>query len=342
MRILLVRLSAIGDVVMASGLLPAIKSRYPGAWVTWLVEPAAAPLLKENPHVDEVLVWPKSEWKRLWQEKKLLLLWKNVRTLRHQLKEQRFDLALDTQGILKSSLLTWLSGAPQRVGLGRKEGSHWFHTVSLERDPDDPKMCSEYKTMAHYLGAPDGAFAMMLPYTEKTGREALELLDMSTEQSAYAVICPFTTRAQKHWVDDYWVELVTALQREFSFRVVMLGGPDDAEHARLLVEKSEDALINLVGRTSLLHAVAIIDKAALLVGVDTGLTHVGVAKKVPTVAIFGSTRPYLETDSSLATVLYEDMSCSPCRRRPTCGGEFTCMKKITAAKVMNTIKGMLL
>jgi len=96
-------------------------------------------------------------------------------------------------------------------------------------------------------------------------------------------------------------------------------------------------LINLAGKTSLLEAIAIIDSSTAVIGVDTGLTHIGIAKDKPTVALFGSTRPYLNPDSDKARVIYEDMSCAPCRRNPTCNGQFTCMRNLTAEKVLHAL-----
>ncbi|EWS54576.1 glycosyltransferase family 9 protein [Methylibium sp. T29] len=97
-RILIVRLSAIGDVVMASGLIPALRALHPEARIAWLVEPAAAPLLAHNPRLDEVIVWPRAEWQQLWRARRYAELWRRFCAFRRALRAQRFDLALDTQG----------------------------------------------------------------------------------------------------------------------------------------------------------------------------------------------------------------------------------------------------
>lgn len=333
-RILLVRLSAIGDVVMASGLLNAIKTQYPDASITWLVEPAAAGLLKENTLVDKVIIWPKTEWKQLWREKRLIALYRAVMAFRKQLKAEDFDVALDAQGILKSAVLGWLSGARRRVGLGRKEGSHFFHTETVARVDEKPNMCSEYIDLAEYLGLSRDDYRMAVQFSDTTREQMKQLLRSEGIEGPYAVFCPFTTRPQKHWFDQHWHALAATLE-ERGYQLVMLGGPGDAEHAASLASKGN--IVNLVGKTSLLGAAAVIDQSALLVGVDTGLTHIGIAREVPTVAIFGSTRPYLEPLNAAGRVIYEKLPCSPCRRHPTCGGEFTCMLNIDAPKVIEVV-----
>ena len=94
-------------------------------------------------------------------------------------------------------------------------------------------------------------------------------------------------------------------------------------------------MISLAGATRLPEAAALIRHAGLLVGVDTGLTHMGTAFATPTVALFGSTRPYLDTGRSNGRVIWLGLPCSPCRRRPTCDGAFTCLRDITADRVMD-------
>ena len=92
--------------------------------------------------------------------------------------------------------------------------------------------------------------------------------------------------------------------------------------------------MDLTGETSLAQAAAVIRRGALVVGVDTGLTHLGIALARPTIALFGSTRPYLDACRPDARVIWLGMSCSPCRRSPTCSGAFTCLRDITPARVL--------
>jgi heptosyltransferase-1 len=112
-----------------------------------------------------------------------------------------------------------------------------------------------------------------------------------------------------------------------------MGGPGDSEAAARIAGASP-TMVNLVGQLKLDETVAAIADSALLVGVDTGLTHMGTALGVPTVGLFGSTRPYLDTGSSRTAILYEPMACSPCRRHPTCAGAFHCMRHWTVDMVM--------
>ena len=121
---------------------------------------------------------------------------------------------------------------------------------------------------------------------------------------------------------------------------VLLGGPADGVVAARM-QQANPALQSQTGRTTLTRSAALIKHAAGLVGVDTGLTHMGIALGIPTVALFGSTRPYLDTTRPNARVLYHRLECSPCRRHPTCGGAYTCMRLIEVAEVMATLAAVM-
>ena len=104
---------------------------------------------------------------------------------------------------------------------------------------------------------------------------------------------------------------------------------------------ADTTLINLAGTTRLRQAAALIEKAALVVGVDTGLTHMGIAAGVPTVALFGSTCPYLDTGRDNTRIIYKALPCAPCKRRPTCDGAYTCMRDISVDDVLGATAGLL-
>ena len=332
-RVLIIRLSAIGDVVMASGLIPALRSLWPEAQLSWLAEPAGASLLKDNPRLDRVLVWPRGDWAKLWRARRYRAWASAVWTFAAELRAERFDLAIDAQGLLKSALWARVAGAPRRIGLASREGSQRLVTEVLEPRRDDPRIGSEYRQLAEHLGAAPATFRMDLPVSAETAASTRALLDQAGVHGPYAALAPFTTRPQKHWIEERWAPLAQRLATELGHASVMLGGPESRPSAATIAEAAGDAVIDLVGRTSLPQSVAVIAGARVLIGVDTGLTHMGIARQVPTLALFGSTCPYLDTLSGNARVLYQPLICSPCRRHPTCAGTFTCMRLHTVDTV---------
>ncbi|MBH2015132.1 MAG: lipopolysaccharide heptosyltransferase I [Burkholderiales bacterium] len=352
-RILIVRLSALGDIVMASGLIPALKARYPEAELSWVCEAGCVPLLQHNPQLKQVIVWPRAEWTALLKARRHLALWREVRAFRTRLRAEHFDLVLDCQGLLKSGLIAWFTGAPRRVSIIAREGSHHLvHEVVTPPPGADPVMGSEYRFLAHHLGAPAGSFVHDLAVGEAprsrahaTLAEALDQAGLRTDPARPLVIlAPFTTRPQKHWVEGNWGELAGQLL-ERGLQPVILGGPADRDAAGRIAA-SRVGLLNLAGRLKLDESVALIAEAQLLIGVDTGLTHMGSALRVPTVALFGSTRPYREGPQRAGhtprtRILYDALPCSPCRRRPTCNGAFTCMTQLTVERVRDAATTLL-
>lgn len=339
-RILLIRLSAIGDIVFSSPLIAAFRRRYPNAYLAWLAQPTCRPLLEHHPDLDEVIEAPIDRWRTLLHQRRWRHLLAEIHALRHTLRARRFDLAIDLQGLLKSGGLTRLSGAPERIGLGSREGSQWLMTRTIPRSGPPRRIGAEYLHLAETLALPVDGFPMAVHYGDPDADYAAAIIAERSLTEGYAVICPFTTRPQKHWIEGRWPILAERLRAEVGLPTIILGGPADKEAAGQ-ISIAAPGIINLVGRTSLLQAAALIDHARLLVGVDTGLSHMGIAFDTPSLLLFGSTCPYLETTRPKARVLYHRLECSPCRRRPTCGGAFTCMALIDVDQIIKQTKELL-
>ena len=340
-RILIVRTSAIGDIVFASPIAAALKAGWPDAHIAWLAEPGLGALVAADPAVDEVLMWPKAEWRRLWQERRLVALWRAVRRFRQELRQRHFDIAIDLQGLLKSGVVTWLSGAPRRIGLGSREGSQMLMTEVIPKRGVLERISSEYRYLAERLELPAGEFVPRLHADPGAEAKALaRLAELGMAPGSYAVLAPFTTRPQKHWFEDAWQALAPQIRDELGLTPLMLGGPADAP-AAARIASAGSGIVNLAGATGLAEAAALVKHAGLVIGVDTGLTHMGIAFARPTVAIFGSTRPYLDTGRPNARVIWLGLPCSPCRRHPTCGGAYTCLGEITPERVLDEARATL-
>ena len=333
-KILIIRLSAIGDLVMASPLIGAFKRTWPQTKLTWLVEEGSRAVIEANPGLDEIIVWPRARWRELSREKQYLTLAREIRSFVGELRKRRFDLAVDAQGLMKSGIWAWLSGAAQRVGIGSREGSRYLMTRVVSRDGASDGLSSQYLLLAKALGLDTGTFDMDVPLSDEAIRHAEKFKESSG--TSYIALAPFTTRPQKHWFEERWVETAEELTRETGMAIVILGGPGDADSAQHLADAIGEGSFNLAGKTSIQEAAAVISLSSLLIGVDTGLTHMGIALRVPTIALFGATRPYLNTTGTSGKVLYHRMECSPCRRNPTCDDDFTCMKEITSREVVDT------
>ena len=337
-NILIVRLSAIGDVVLTTPLIGALKRTWPEIRISWLVEESNASLLKYNPDLEEVILWPRQQWQKMWSDKKFRLLARSIWSFIRDLRQRQFDLVLDVQGLLKSGIWAYLSGAHERIGLGSKEGSRFLMTRYVDRSSESNRISSQYFLLAEEMGLDTSNFSMRLALDP----EAVDYADglISEIGSPYAVFAPFTTRPQKHWFEERWTELSNRAFQELGLKVVLLGSKGDVQAASRIVGDTVHTL-DLSGKTSLQQAAAIIKRSSLLIGVDTGLTHMGYALDVPTIALFGATRPYLDVKDNPGKVIYHPYECSQCHRSPTCDGDFTCMKAISTEEVFQTARNLL-
>ena len=122
---------------------------------------------------------------------------------------------------------------------------------------------------------------------------------------------------------------------------VILGGPQEIERSQRIDTLTDRKLLNLTGQASLGESAAIVQEAALVIGVDTGLTHLGTAFGRPTIALLGATCPYLHTESRWTQVIYHPLACSPCKRKPTCEGRYDCMRAIRVDSVYTAARKLI-
>jgi heptosyltransferase-1 len=343
--VLLIRLSARGDVLFALPFAERVKARWPDADVDWVVETPAADMVEGHTDVDHLVVWDRQRWKKLLRSGRLIRLAREALALRRRLREGRYDIVVDLHGMLRSGLLARLTGAPVRVGYDAKEGSSSLYTHHFPGWTDVDRMGGDFRDVADWMGLDASGWQLHAPLPEHARNEAHEHLVARGVREGYVVAIPHTTRPQKHWGEARWGSLIDALHDRTGLPVVMLGGPGDREATeRIARGVTSDALVDLVGRTSLGAAAAVVADAALVVGVDTGLTHVAHYHDRPTVCLFGPAA-YVVPPTDVARIIrHDELDCVRCMVRgpgPTCDGAWWCMDRITQDEVMGHVDDLL-
>lgn len=340
MDILLIRLSAIGDVVMSTSLIQPLLARHPGSRIVWLTEEFGAELLAHHPLLDQVWILPRRSWRHCWKTGRFIRLTREVLAFLRQWRSRSFDWVLDLQGIPKSAVWTRLSRARRRIILNPHDGAQFLVSEKVHPPRHHARLvCSEYRYLAEYLHLPEAAVGMSLEASPQAQVKAAQWAVQRPRPRVF--FFPFTTRPQKHWIPTYWNDLGTRLHQQFGARITVLGGPGDAEAARTLIEGIPQAEVVAGPQSHLDEKMSLIPHADLCIGVDTGLTHMSLAFARPTIAIFGSTRPYLNTTPLPCIVMYDGLECAPCRRHPTCNGRFDCMRAITVDRVVQAAQSLL-
>lgn len=324
-RILIVRISALGDIVFCTSLLEGLRRAYPDAHISWLAKPGFGSVLEGDPRLNEILPLAADALDSL----------AGLRRARRQLRAERpYDWVIDAQGLLKTRLLARMAPALHRIGFKSKEPGAFLLDEMHEKGGQPALISSEYRYLAQQLTGADPGPPRLLP-TAKAGERVERLLRDAGLEPGFIALCPFTTRPQKHWVEQNWGELAQRFVAAGLGRCAILGGPADREATQRIMATMPPGSVDLVGATRVADLPALIERASLLIGVDTGLTHIGTAMRRPVVALFGSTCPYTTGTESPLKVMYDALPCAPCKRKPTCNGAYTCMSGLTPARVVH-------
>lgn len=340
MKILIIRLSAIGDIFFCTSLLRGLKDLHPDCEVTWLTEPLGAGILEGHPLLDRLIRLPRKQWVADVKGLRWIRLFRSLRTFLKDLRRERFDLVIDPQGLFKSAIWARAARTERRIGLNGREGSRYLYDTVVTVSPQ-PLILSEYRKLLGILGGDPDRTRMQLHVRDADQQQADAFLKEHHARKP-VVFCPFTTRPQKHWFAEAWARLGDLITEAGLGPVVILGGPDDGAAARGIAGQMTVPPVIAAGeQRSIGFALGILSQAHGIAGVDTGLTHAGIAFDRPTLCLFGSTRPYLKTGRPWSRVLYHELECSPCHRHPTCDGRFDCMRLHTPETVMRSLRELM-
>ena len=322
---------------MSTPVAQALKQHNENTTITWVVQPELSTLLEGNPYIDKVIPWNYNSLNQSWGKKNLIRCWSILNTLKKEFKEQQFDMTLDLQGTFTSALASWLSRSTHRISLGSEEGSGWLVTKTISRTQGDRvQIGSEYRYLITQLGMSDNSWKMHVPIKLEAKESAKNLLNQHIKKDKYVVLCPFSTHESKRWNNGYWQQIALRVRGRYHLRTILLGDKQDSSIATEISRSC--GAVDLTGKTTLPEAAEIIKGAELLIGVDTGLTHMAHAVDTPTLALFGPTFPYAYAGQDNSNIIYQDRFCSPCNLSPTCKKQYQCMQEITPDKVLTEIK----
>ncbi|MBW8866921.1 MAG: glycosyltransferase family 9 protein [Acidobacteria bacterium] len=343
-RILLVRLREIGDVVFTTPAIAALRTRFPAAHLTYIVEPAAAPIVAGNPHLNDIIVAPRT---------------RGIRgsisdiALGRRLRAQRYDLAIDFHGGPRASLLTWLSSAPMRIGY-EIAGRAWMYTHRVARPRalrPRHSVENQWDLLAPLdIAAPDPVqFPMAMPLDPECAARVTDRLSRAgvSEHDRLVVIHVSAGNPFRRWPAAHFVDLIAALaEGDERRRIVVTSGPSEQDAAARVIAGARARLgsaraeqVVSCGEFSLAELRALVDRAVLYVGGDSGPLHVAATTTVPIVGLYGPTlparsAPWRDPRYVSESVDAGDLPCRPCDQRACAPGDFRCLTKIEPAQVL--------
>ena len=345
-KILIVKLSAIGDVVHTLPALNALRRYFPNAHITWLVEEAAADLVAGHRCLDRVLVSQRKRWEAALRKGHLLEGIRPAIAFLRKLRDTRYDMILDFQAALKGAILISLARGRRKIGFGpgmeHQEHSYWFLNEKIPAVDMEIHALERGLMLLEAIGVPAGAIAYHLPIDTADRQKVDNLLEIHHQPHSAVPIAinPVAQWETKLWLPERFAELADRLIDRHDARVFFTGSRADRSMISIIMDSMHHEAINLAGETSLVELAALYRRMALLITTDTGPMHICAAVETPVVALFGPTAewrtgPY----GDLHQIVAPAVDCRPCFKR-TCS-HCTCMRQISVEDVMNKVQALM-
>ncbi len=363
-KILLIKLSAVGDVVHTIPVLNKLRRRYPGAQLDWLVTPGIAELLRHHPAITNIIEFEREAWSTPWR----LAPFVSYGRLAAKLRAAGYDLVVDMHGQFRTAALTLATGAPARIGFdrprarvwdasprkfpeqarkhawqGAREGSWLAYTHHIPVPTLDLHAVDRYLNVGPILGldSEPADFSFPIPQSALSRVEAL-LAQHNANRAGIVIMAPGTLWETKHWGADKFAAVAAHFMSKGS-SVILIG----SQRERVVCEEVAGVapgVIDLAGMTTLSELAALIQRSAISITNDSGPMHLAVALKRPVVSIFGPTDPvwigpYKRSDA----VLHADLECSPCylRKLKHCHHGHACMHSVSVSAVIERAERIL-
>jgi len=324
-KILIIKPSALGDIVHSLPFLDTVKRCYPDTSIHWVVARGLHTFLEGHPLIDRLWIFDKEKWKRPGN---LLQTLPELASLLSGLRRERFDVSVDLSGLLRSGLITMAANARYKLGFKEAdEGSAYFYTHRIHGSMEIHAI-DRYLKIAEAMGCKPGA--IRYPFAPFAPTPAI-CKDLPAE---YVVMTPSAGKEANRWPAERFGQLAARLD----LPSLLIGGKSDQGVADEVVSHGGGKAVSLAGKTSIKELIPIIGKARYFITNDTGPMHIAAAMGVPVFAIFGPanpvrTGPYGENH----TVIRADLPCSPCYAWKPCA-DWQCMEALTVERVFTIIK----
>jgi len=338
-NILIVKLSAIGDVIHTLASLAALRELYPKAHITWVVEEAASGLVVGHPLLDEVIVLRRKSWIKLLKGGKVGKVLKEARLFTAQVRVRRYDLIIDFHGLFKSAAIVFLSRGKRKLGYDSwQELTRLFYNERIHEDMNK-HAADRYLDFPRHLGASVSTAKFILPLTGETQKQALSLMaKYHLPDKRFIAINPIAYWETKLWNNEKFASLGDSVKNELKLDVVFTGSKK--EDVQDIITHMKTGGINLAGQTTLPVLAEIYKRAACVITTDSGPMHLAAAVGTPVIALFGPTNPARTGPYGKGhTVITSNLPCSPCLLRKCPTGQ--CMKDIMPRQVLEATKAVM-
>jgi lipopolysaccharide heptosyltransferase I len=363
-KILLIKLSAVGDVIHTIPVLNKLRRRYPSAQLDWLVTPAIAELLRHNPAVTNVIEFAREDWSRPWTPAPFV----SYARLAAKLRANAYDLVVDMHGQFRTAVFALATGAPVRIGFdrprarvwdasprtfsaearrhawqGAREGSWLAYTDHIPVPTLDLHAVDRYLSVGPILGLEEGPpdFSFPIPPAASANIESL-LRRHAIAGAPLVAMAPGTIWETKPWGTDKFAEVARHFLQK-GFAVALMGSRRERTVCEEVARLAPGS-IDVAGETTLTELAALVRRSAISVTNDSGPMHLAVALGRPVVSVFGPTDPiWIGPYGRADAVLRAGVPCSPCllRQLSRCRHDHVCMENVSARAVIERMEHVL-
>jgi lipopolysaccharide heptosyltransferase II len=342
-KILVIQTAFLGDVILTTPFLGAVRDRFPKAFLAVLVIPGTREILAGHPRLDDVLVYDKKGVDRGFR---------GLIATARRLREMRFDTCLLPHRSFRSALLARMAAIPVRIGFAPSWGM-FLYTRRVRRDSSRHEVHRNLQLLdplgsddsVHPAGPSQKLWVATDPQDVGWANRRLAE-DGIRENDRVIAMAPGSVWATKRWIPEKFAAVADTLRSDFKRKVILLGSRDDLPVIDEVLAHCREKPVSLAGKTTLRQLAAVLKRCELLITNDNGAMHVGVAQEIPIVAVFGSTTLGLGYGpfTAEAAVVERPLECRPCGKHghQKCPlGHFNCMNQISAEDVLTAVERMM-
>jgi lipopolysaccharide heptosyltransferase I len=336
-RILIIKLGSLGDVVHTLPAVAALKKAYPQAEIDWLVEKKCSILLARNSLIHDVIEVDTQRWRKLPLSLQVL---SQIRGVLGRLRKNRYDVALDFQGLWKSAVFGYLSGARRLLGFSkevlREPGCRILYDGRVSPADGAGHVIDIYNELVRGLGVETNGMRFDLAVSEEDDTYVSSQLD-SQEVREFVILNPGGGWVTKQWDPSNYAALHIRLRQETGLQTILTWGPREEHLIEQIFEAcKEDPPVTFP--TTIPQFIALVRRARLFVGGDTGPMHLAAACGTPVVGIFGPTSPVRNGPfGSNDIVVSHQVPCGPCYKRTCEIYANQCMRLVTVDEVHKAV-----
>jgi len=337
-KILIIQTAFLGDVILTTPLLKAVKTIYPESSLSFLLIPETKEVLANNPWLDEIIVYDKRK-----KDKGIA----NFFSLVKRIRKKNFDRALIPHRSLRSASLCYLSKIPQRIGFDRSAGASLFtQKIKYQKNLHEIE-----RNLSLLEEIPVNDFKDFSPELFPTKEDFIRVEEFlrnhrSEDDKRIIAIAPGSIWATKRWLPERFAQVADLLIKELKAKIIFLGSKEDEQLCYQISDLMETDPAIAAGKMSFLQSAALISKCSVILSNDSAPVHMASAKGIPVVEIFGSTIPQFgfAPYGNKNVIIEKPLYCRPCgiHGKNKCPEKhFRCMKEITTQEVFEVVKSVI-